>query len=120
MADTSLPRDGISGARRFGAAVADQVDANHAMVGGKCRCDLVPPIDRRAEAVDQDNRRAVAFDLYISGNDAGVDDLAAIARRRGPRLRVDPARVGQERQDAQREYDDHYGQPLHDATSLDT
>jgi hypothetical protein len=57
----------MTGAGRGRAAMADQVNADDAMVGGELRSDIVPPINRGAEAVDEDDRRAVPSTLTLAG-----------------------------------------------------
>jgi hypothetical protein len=47
--------------------MADQVNADDAMVGGELRSDIVPPINRGAEPVDKDDRRAVPSTLTLAG-----------------------------------------------------
>ena len=55
-----LVRRRVSRARLFRAAVAEQVDRDDAVVGFQRAAHPVPPVDRAAEAVDQDDRVAVA------------------------------------------------------------
>lgn len=38
-----LPLDGIAGARRFRATVADQIEPDDAVIAGELRRDRVPP-----------------------------------------------------------------------------
>jgi hypothetical protein len=44
-----LPLDRVPRRRRLGPAVADQIEANDAVIGRELRRDVVPPIERRTE-----------------------------------------------------------------------
>jgi hypothetical protein len=67
--------------------MADQVNANNAMVGGEIWNDIVPPVNGGAETVDEDNGWTGSFDFHVCRNHASINDLTAVTRRGGPRLR---------------------------------
>ena len=47
----SLPRNSVASRGRGGAAMSNQIDTNNTMMEDQRRSDIVPPVDRGAEAV---------------------------------------------------------------------
>ncbi len=79
--------DRVAGCRLFGAAVAEHVDRDHPVRALEPRHHPVPPVDRAAEAVDEQDRRRVAGpsfdDLDVAAAElqdatAGLVDFGAL------------------------------------------
>src|SRR5665811_1055036 len=64
-----LPGNRIAGARRVRAAVTDQIEPDHLVAARQLWGDVVRPIERGPEAVDQNGRRAISLHLDIGGDD---------------------------------------------------
>ena len=84
--------------RLVGLAEAFEVDGDHAVGEGQRRRDMPPGIGARAEAVDEEHRRALAF-LLVEQLDRGVG-------RPEPRIRADDIAGRGERTGAERQRDD--------------
>ena len=78
-----LPLDGIAGRRGCRATVADQVEADNAVIGGKRGRNVVPQVDSGREAMYEDDRRPLAFCPDIGRDNVRVDNTATVPRRRG-------------------------------------
>ena len=90
--------------RLVGLAEALEVDGDHAVGEGKCRRDMPPGVGARAEAVDEEHRRALAF-LLVEQLDRGVG-------RPEPRIRADDVAGRGERTGAERQRDRPQGRWL--------
>jgi hypothetical protein len=86
--------------------VADEIDADHAMIRRERRRDLVPPVDRGAETVDHYDGRPGPGLPDIRCNDRRLYDPSAAARHRRPGPRIDDKRVRGERDGNQHEDDE--------------
>ena len=78
--ELSLPWDRITRSRRGCATMSDQVEPDDLMGGGQRWSNVVPPVEGAAEAVDEQDGRAIAFRLDVRRLDAGINDLAAVTR----------------------------------------
>src|SRR5580704_3629524 len=74
--------------------MTDQVKPNHPVMLGQRGGSVVPPVDRTAVAMEQKDWRPLTFHFDVGRLNTGVDDRAAVARRSGTRVAVDPNRVG--------------------------
>ena len=89
-----LPRDLIAGGGSGCASVANEIDSNHAVVFRQRGRDVVPPVNRSAVAVQEQDGRPLTFRFDVRRLDTGLDDPAPVARRRDTRLGVNPCGVG--------------------------
>ncbi len=79
--------------------MADQVNANDPVALGKLGHDAVPPIECRAEPMDQDHWRSSAtVDPDVRTHDACVEEKASVTRHGLTRLNVDQHRIDGERE----------------------
>jgi hypothetical protein len=70
--------------------MSNQINANDTVMGSELGGDIIPPVDRRAEAVKQQNGWSLSFYPDVCWLNAGVDNLAAVTRRRRSCARIDP------------------------------
>src|ERR1043166_4838398 len=101
----SPSRDGVTSRRRGGASMSNQIDTNNAMTESQRRSDIAPPVDCSAEAVKSQDGRPFPFYSDVCALNMRVNNSAAFTRRSGPRPRIDPDHISQERGDDSNETD---------------
>src|SRR5262245_53207681 len=89
----SLSRNSVANRWRSSSAVTNQISTYDTVMCGERWSDTVPPVDRRAEAVQQQYGWSFSFYPDVGWLNACVDNLAALAWRCRPCAGVDPDRI---------------------------